>query len=96
MGEGGSLKVSLSIQNPETVSVTRFKDTGVNKMIVIALAEKVDESHENLHYIFSKIDLQNLCAVYPNFFVVRDLKLINIILGKSKKDLFYLFCCILD
>lgn len=83
-GGAGSLKVCMSVQNP-SAPVIGFKDTGVNKIFILAIAFGVDESYENVEIMFNKIDIQNLisCIYQNNIVIVGDLKIINIILGKK-------------
>ncbi|XP_047144047.1 uncharacterized protein LOC124817711 [Hydra vulgaris] len=54
------------------------KNTGVNKVIILAFAKNVCESHTNLQILIEKTKLNNL-----KFYLAADLKLCNIVLGLS-------------
>lgn len=82
-GGGGSLKVCLSIQE---YSQTKNgpKDSGINKLFILAVAFGADEKYEILKLIFEKINLQSLLSCFFEKFVfVGDLKIVNLILGKN-------------
>ena len=56
--------------------VVQFKDSGVKKLLLLALVEDVDECYENLQALLQLLDLQAVsfvCAV--------DMKLANTVLG---------------
>lgn len=56
------------------------KFSGINKLIIIALAENANESYDNVEYLFSLINLNALCGVV-NYVISSDLKLIMCLLG---------------
>ena len=55
----------------------RFKDMGVKKVFVLAIAPKTPETYLNMKILIEKIKLNKL----KNYIMVADLKLVNIILG---------------
>ena len=77
-GGHGSLKVIMNIFDPADLENKNQKDSGVNKVIVLALVENVQESHHNMKIIFDKAKLNDLKYVLSS-----DLKLLNIIVGIS-------------
>ena len=86
-GGGGFMKVCLSVvpisenfseQPPRSrfARAVQFKDSGVKKLLLLALVEDVDECYENLQALLQLLDLQAVsfvCAV--------DMKLANTVLG---------------
>ena len=89
-GGGNFLKVCLSIQSetqshPETASSIKprlFKDSGVKKLMILAIVHNVQENFRNLLTICTalKINSELESISYRNL-VVCDLKLTNIVLG---------------
>ncbi|XP_047129471.1 uncharacterized protein LOC124809426 isoform X1 [Hydra vulgaris] len=75
----GSLKVIMNVFNREVnYDSKETKNTGVNKVIILAFAKNVCESHTNLQILIEKTKLNNL-----KFYLAADLKLCNIVLGLS-------------
>lgn len=76
------LKVCLNIipTNEDENENNGRKSAGINKLIIIALAEEACESYENLELIFSLLNLNGLCGI-AEYCVSADLKLIMIVLG---------------
>lgn len=56
------------------------KFSGINKLIIIALAVDATESYENLEKLFTLINLNALCGVV-NYCISSDLKCIMVMLG---------------
>ncbi|XP_065684973.1 uncharacterized protein LOC124807737 isoform X1 [Hydra vulgaris] len=78
-GGQGSLKFVMNVFNIETdIDCRENKNTGVNKVLVLAFVKNVTENHANLQIIIKKIMLNRL-----KFYLAADLKLLNIILGLS-------------
>lgn len=77
-GGQGSLKVIINIFDPSDLSTKDKKDSGVNKVLVLAFVEDVQESHYNMDMIFKKTQLNDL-----KFVLASDFKLLNIITGLS-------------
>lgn len=89
-GGGGFLKLCLSIQSedqPESadrkrqkfedgVAAKRFKDSGVKKLIILALVQSCQENYENVNLLFSAVNISNLGATFAV-----DLKMANILAG---------------
>ena len=61
----------------EPVDKPKFKDLGVKKIFILAMAPKTPENYENMKIMITKTKLNLLC----NYVVVADLKLLNIIIG---------------
>ena len=75
----GSLKVIMNVFNREVnYDSKEAKNTGVNKVIILAFAKNVCESHTNLQTLIEKTKLNDL-----KFYLAADLKLLNIVLGLS-------------
>ncbi|XP_047132521.2 uncharacterized protein LOC124811228 [Hydra vulgaris] len=75
----GSLKIIINVFNREVnYDSKETKNTGVNKVIILAFAKNVCESHTNLQILIEKTKLNNL-----KFYLAADLKLCNIVLGLS-------------
>lgn len=87
-GGSNSLKICLSIQDKSLqescdFKTERHKDSGVKKIFILAIGYQVEESYENLKYMFGKLNLQNLLACFcGKFIIVGDMKIINMVLGK--------------
>ena len=85
-GGAGSLKIicnTFSKNQDSEVLFTRTEQpgnlcSGVNRSIVLAFAEGVDENHHNLRIVCELLDLHKL-----NFVVASDLKLLNVLAGLS-------------
>lgn len=91
-GGGGSLKFCLLIQSTEHdptsetkrqkykdgIAAKTFLDTGVKKLLIIGLGEDVQENYENVHKLWSFIDINSVLAQGT---ISVDLKLANIISG---------------
>ena len=80
---GGFLKVSMTAQDknkPPVPSKKRklscFKDTGVKKLIVLAIVQDIPENHSTLRAMLKILDLKRLS---PKFSV--DLKVANLLCG---------------
>lgn len=79
-GGGGFLKVTLSILSrdpPPARSSNSFKDSGVKRLHIIALAPNLPEKYEYISLIWN--NLLNLNAL--EYTVAGDLKIINVIVG---------------
>lgn len=95
-GGGGSLKFTLSVQskklykdeNYKRKSIDEFKDTGVKKLFIIALAPKIEENYTNVELIYSKLNL-NDCFNNFSSTLTTDLKLTNVITGLTSSS----SCC---
>ncbi|XP_065681336.1 uncharacterized protein LOC124811459 [Hydra vulgaris] len=75
----GSLKVIMNVFNREVnYDSKETKNTGVNKVIILAFAKNVCKSHTNLQILIEKTKLNNL-----KFYLAADLKLCNIVLDLS-------------
>ena len=78
-GGQGSLKVIMNVFNIEAdIDYKESKDTGVNKVLVLAFVKNVTENHANLQILIEKTKLNNI-----KFYLAADLKLLNIIVGLS-------------
>lgn len=88
-GGSNSLKICVSLQDNQPIT-SSFKDSGVKKVFILAIAFGLSESYENLKKMFDKLNLNNLiaCLHQKNVVFVGDLKILNLILGMF---IFYLY-----
>ena len=77
-GGQGSLKIIMSLFDPDDLGAKDELYSGVNKVIVLGLVKGVSENHHNMDILFKKTDLNSLKC-----YLACDLKLLNIILGLS-------------
>lgn len=86
-GGGGSVKVTASIFQPTLLSydntdrsngVTGERYSGVNKLLVLAHVDNIQERYENIRTLVELVKLNQLKT-----FIAADLKLINVLLGIS-------------
>ena len=82
-GDGGFLKVCMSIFNlskttSQKVSAKKFKDSGVKKVIIIAISPNIAENYVNIKKMWLNIGLHTMPR---KFTILTDLKLCNILLG---------------
>ena len=84
-GGGGFVKVSfgiMSLETPDTSPPSKkplfknFKDSGVKRQLLVAIAENVSENYDNAKQILDK-----LCLERMSFVLSCDMKLANIICG---------------
>lgn len=89
-GGGKFLKVTLSIQATDNllnenkgrqkyqdgISAKNFKDTGVNKLLILALAHNTQENYENVRQLWQTLKIDNFSGT-----IATDLKLANILVG---------------
>lgn len=89
-GGGGFLKIGLSIQNnpnsdltvaesappAKKLKIKIFKDAGVKKLLVLAIAPKVQENFNNIKTIWTHLEINSYLG-----FIATDLKLANILVG---------------
>ena len=86
-GGGGSFKVMASVfdgaSDPEVtfsmIETPSELNTGVNRLLPLAVVENCPERHHNLCQILEQLRLQEV----EGLFIVGDLKLYNIMLGLS-------------
>ncbi|PAA83701.1 hypothetical protein BOX15_Mlig016295g3 [Macrostomum lignano] len=80
-GGGNSLKVCVSVTVDgrgctSSAQFNRFMDSGVKKILILALVEDVKECYQNVSVLMSTIDISSI-----NFTLACDFKLANIISG---------------
>jgi hypothetical protein len=85
-GGGGFLKICLNLidmtppksptASPEAKKQSVFKDSGVKKLIVLAIMQDTQERYENIKEILGVLHLKDI-----DFSVAADMKLINIVIG---------------
>uniref|UniRef100_A0A1I8HAM9 CCHC-type domain-containing protein n=1 Tax=Macrostomum lignano TaxID=282301 RepID=A0A1I8HAM9_9PLAT len=80
-GGGNSLKVCVSVTVDDrgctsSAQFNRFMDSGVKKILILALVEDVKECYQNVSVLMSTIDISSI-----NFTLACDFKLANIISG---------------
>lgn len=64
----------------EEASETLKKFSGINKLLIIALAPEAIESYQNLSTLFSLINLNGLCGIV-DYCIASDLKCLMVMLG---------------
>jgi len=77
-GGQGSLKIIMSLFDPDNLGAKDELYSGVNKVIVLGLVKGVSENHHNMDILYNKTDLNSLKC-----YLACDLKLLKIILGLS-------------
>lgn len=88
-GGGGFLKICLSVQTSsnesnnskrstydEGIAAKRFKDSGVKKLFILAIASDSQENYENVSKLWSELCLKSFEGT-----IATDLKLANILAG---------------
>lgn len=77
-GGGGFLKITLSVISKSQNNVANvFKDSGVKRLHILALAPNLQEKYENIFLIWNVLlKLNHLESI-----IAGDLKIINIIIG---------------
>ena len=79
-GGGGSLKFCLNVINQQGIetqkSKSKFLDSGVKKLLIIAITFEVQELYENIQAILRILKIQNL-----DFIIACGLKLANVLCG---------------
>ena len=86
-GGGGTFKVMVFVFDGNCDPEIPFKtnevlgklNTGVDRLLPLAVVENCPERHHNLHKILSHLKLQDV----NNLFIVGDLKIYNVMLGIS-------------
>ena len=86
-GGGGTFKVMVSVFDGNCDPEITFKinevpgqlNTGVNRLLPLAVVENCPERHLNHHKILSHLKLQDV----NNLFIVGDLKIYNVMLDIS-------------
>lgn len=85
-GGGGFLKVCMNICFLESQTVEKkknlFKEGGVKKLIIIAIASDVQENYSNMQLICEKLKLNDITELLPyKLIIANDLKMSNIMNG---------------
>lgn len=90
-GGGGFLKICLSVQTTsdvnmvckterskydEGVAAKRFKDSGVKKLVILALASNSQENFENVSQLWTQLNISAFDGT-----IATDLKMANILVG---------------
>lgn len=88
-GGGKFLKICLSIQS-KAVALHRgdrkkktagFRDSGVKKLFIIAIAQNTQENHDNIKLIWDKLRINDFLTKSAGGTVTTDLKVANILFG---------------
>lgn len=91
-GGGGFLKISLSIFSLHTQDIrSRYLDSGVKKILIVAIAQNVQENYPNLLKLWIKSDLRSL-RITENVTIACDLKIANCLLGLMSHGSMYPCC----
>ena len=79
-GGGGFLKVACNVFDPENLHScsSKYQDSGVQRIQILAIVEDIPESNWNLGLILSKLKLEEV-----NYYIAFDLKCANAVLGLS-------------
>lgn len=89
-GGGKFLKFCLSIQSKDVLEFDQtdqkqksfaFKDSGVKKLFVIAIAQNIPENHYNINLIWKKLQINKFLTKSRDGTVTTDLKVANILFG---------------
>ena len=83
-GGGGSLKICMNIiqkrdysaEKRQTEGAKKFLDSGVKKLMIIAIAFDVQELYGNVELLLNSLNLEQV-----NFVLATDMKLANIVAG---------------
>ena len=76
-GGGGFLKVVVNVFE-EQESENKFMNSGIQKILIIAIVEDIPEKYENLRLVLEKLSLEDV-----NYYIAFDLKCANILFGLS-------------
>ena len=80
----GFLKLCMTVEEEgktyERKTASKFKDSGVKRLMIIAIAEKIPETYENVKKLINQAGLNTLS--FSKLMSI-DLKMVNIILGKK-------------
>ena len=79
-GRGGFLKVAYNVFDPENLHScsSKYQDSGVQRIQILAIVEDIPESNWNLGLILSKLKLEEVI-----YYIAFDLKCANAVLGLS-------------
>lgn len=89
-GGGKFLKFCLSVQSKDSFEFhegdadkrsSAFKDSGVKKLFVIAIAQNIPENHNNINVIWERLQINKFLTKDRDGTVSTDLKVANIIFG---------------
>ena len=76
-GGGGFLKVVVNVFE-EQESENKYMNSGVQKVLIIAIVEDIPEKYENLRLVLEKLSLEDV-----NYYIAFDLKCTNVLFGLS-------------
>ena len=83
-GGGGFMKVCLSVfdmrqeKKEQGRLKNRFKDSGIKKLLILAIVPDIQENYINIKRIWLEAGLDK---IHRNYTIASDLKLCNILLG---------------
>lgn len=85
-GGGKFLKICLSIQDTSghkdsDKSKSNFKDSGVKKLFILAIAQSTQENYHNVKLLWDKLNINKFLSEQMDGTVTTDLKLANILFG---------------
>ena len=66
----------FAVQNSKGSAPAKFKDSGVKKLLLLAIVEGIPETYDNVKVIFMALDIEHV-----DFCLACDLKLTNIVFG---------------
>ena len=71
-GGGGFLKIVANVFEVEKEPKNKFKNSGVQKVLIIAIVEDIPEKYENLGLVFEKPNLEDV-----SYYIAFNLKCAN-------------------
>ena len=81
----GFLKLCMTVEEDEKTydkkTASKFKDSGVKRLLIIAIAEKIPETYQNVKKLINQAGLNTL--TFSKSMSI-DLKMVNIVLGKEQ------------
>ena len=76
-GGGGFLKVVVNVFE-EQESENKFMNSGIQKVLIIAIVEDIAKKYENLRLVLEKLSLEDV-----NYYIAFNLKCANLLFGLS-------------
>ena len=73
-GGGGFLKIIVNVFEEEKEPENKFKNSRVQKVLIIAIVEDIPEKYENLRLVLEKLNLEDV-----NYYIVFDLKCADVL-----------------
>ena len=75
---GGFPKIVVNVFEEEKEPENKFRNSGVQKVLIIAIVEDIPEKYENLRLVLEKFNLEDV-----NYYIAFDLKCANVLFSLS-------------